>query len=87
MARLEEQWKKEEEEEQRQAEERKKERIMSNAKDKNHIPRCPTCGSQDLNRLSPANINGAFTLEAQLLAHIAMQLQKTFECNNCGYRW
>lgn len=49
-----------------------------------HQPHCPTCGSTDIEKIRMGNKVGAgaiFGLFA--LGHI----NKTFKCNNCGYKW
>ena len=47
-------------------------------------PHCPTCGSTDIEKIRTGSKVGAgaiFGLFA--LGHI----NKTFKCNNCGYKW
>ena len=48
----------------------------------NH-PKCPTCGSENLSRISgigTISIFGNFGITNG-------DAGKTFKCNNCGYRW
>lgn len=48
------------------------------------VPRCPTCGSKDVKKISgdskvgKAILFGIFALGA---------ISKTYKCNNCGYQW
>ena len=52
-------------------------RITSN------IPRCPTCGSEKIKKLSTTK--KALSFEVFGLA--SGSIGKTFECKNCGYKW
>lgn len=46
-------------------------------------PKCPTCGSTDINKISTTSkIIGAATFG--LLSKTA---KSQFKCNNCGYKW
>lgn len=47
------------------------------------IPKCPTCGSTDINKISTTSkVIGAATFG--LLSKTA---KSQFKCNNCGYKW
>jgi predicted RNA-binding Zn-ribbon protein involved in translation (DUF1610 family) len=47
-------------------------------------PKCPTCGSEDLERISTGSkVGRAVMLGLFSLGH----LSKTFICRNCGYKW
>lgn len=50
--------------------------------DKN-IPRCPTCGSENLKKISTAKR----IFSAELMGLASGAIGKTFECKKCGYRW
>ncbi len=49
-----------------------------------YIPKCPTCGSPDIRRVTSREANwrieGAWANHPNLVC-------KTFICNNCGYAW
>lgn len=47
-------------------------------------PRCPTCSSDELDRISLGNKVGA----ALLVGFFAIgHVTKTFRCRNCGHKW
>lgn len=53
--------------------------IKSNLNETNHTPKCPTCGSANIEKI-PAAVKIFF------LGPFA-PLYKTFRCNNCKYKW
>lgn len=48
-----------------------------------NIPKCPTCGSTNLKKIS-ATSKAVNTIAFGLLG---TKRHKTFHCNNCGYTW
>jgi uncharacterized membrane protein YvbJ len=47
-------------------------------------PKCPTCNSTDIEKISLKNKIGS----AALLGVFALgKISKTFKCNGCGYKW
>ena len=48
-----------------------------------NIPRCPTCQSQNIERIN--QISKAVSLAAWGLS--SRKIGKTFHCKNCGYYW
>ena len=48
-----------------------------------YIPKCPTCGSTDLRKINIAE-RGVSIFTFGLLSK---KINKTFECENCGYTW
>lgn len=49
-----------------------------------YTPHCPTCGSNNIEKISGANKVG----KAVLFGIFATgSISKTFHCKNCGYRW
>lgn len=48
-----------------------------------NVPKCPTCGSTNLSRLSGT---GTFSFFGRFGVTNG-NAGKTFKCNNCGYRW
>lgn len=52
-------------------------------KSQQYIPKCPTCGSPAVKKISGSKrwaSTGLFGLGSSNIA-------KTMECNNCGYKW
>lgn len=54
-----------------------------NTETTNNIPKCPTCGSTDLRKINIAE-RGVSIFALGLLSK---KINKTFECENCGYTW
>ncbi len=49
-----------------------------------NIPKCPTCGSPNIQKISTSSKVG----KAVLFGVFAMgDIIKTFKCNRCGYQW
>lgn len=46
-------------------------------------PQCPTCGGYDTHKISLT----ARTVSAGLIGVASPYVGKTFECNDCGYKW
>lgn len=48
-----------------------------------YIPKCPTCGSPDIEKISLSSkvVGGA------LLGLFSSNVRKTMHCKNCGYKW
>lgn len=56
--------------------------ILKKAAD--NIPKCPTCGSTNIQKISASNKVG----KAVLFGIFAIgSMGKTFKCNKCGHRW
>lgn len=47
------------------------------------VPKCPTCGSTNVQRISTASRLGS----AMLFGLASSKIGKTMECKNCGYKW
>lgn len=47
------------------------------------VPKCPTCGSTNVQRISTASRLGS----TMLFGIASSKLGKTMECKNCGYKW
>lgn len=48
-----------------------------------NIPKCPTCGSANIEKISTTKkITGGF-----LFGIFSSDVRKTFRCRNCGYKW
>jgi len=48
-----------------------------------HTPKCPTCGSTDLRKVSV----GAKAVSVGLFGIFSQKVKKTWHCNSCGYEW
>lgn len=46
-------------------------------------PKCPTCGSTDLHKVSV----GAKAMSVGLFGIFSQKVKKTWHCNSCGYEW
>ena len=69
-----------------QREKKERERIARNRAGLNpldNVPKCPTCGSRNLSRLSGVGMITMFGGFGVTDGNAG----KTFKCNNCGYRW
>lgn len=49
-------------------------------------PRCPTCNSGNIKKISPAE-KGAYVAGFGILAPVFKKVRSQFECKNCGYKW
>ena len=47
------------------------------------IPKCPTCGSANLKRISMSSK----VASVAMFGLFSTKRSKTFHCNNCGYEW
>lgn len=47
------------------------------------VPKCPTCGSTNVQRISTASRLGS----TMLFGLASSKIGKTMECKNCGYKW
>ena len=49
-----------------------------------NIPKCPTCGSTDIEKIS-----GSSKVEKAILFGVFAlgSISKTYKCNNCGHQW
>lgn len=63
--------------------EEKKRRIQEEYDRICHTPKCPTCGSTDLRKVSV----GAKAVSVGLFGIFSQKVKKTWHCNSCGYEW
>lgn len=61
---------------------RKREERMTIEKEQN-VPKCPTCGSTNVNKISTTKKAMGFLT----VGVFSSNLGKTMECKNCGYKW
>ena len=47
------------------------------------IPKCPTCGSEKLSKVSTLSKAGSVFMFGLL----SQKVKKTWHCDNCGYEW
>lgn len=50
---------------------------------KSCVPKCPTCGSTDIKKISVANK----ATHAVMFGLLSKTARSQFECNNCHYKW
>lgn len=48
-----------------------------------NIPKCPTCSSTNIKKVSGASKAASVVMFGLL----SQKVKKTFHCNNCGYEW
>lgn len=48
-----------------------------------YTPRCPTCGSPDIEKIGTASK----VLDVAFWGFASGKVKKTFHCKNCGYEW
>lgn len=48
-----------------------------------NYPKCPTCGSTNLEKISATKR----VIGVSLLGFASSNVGKTFHCKNCGYKW
>lgn len=51
--------------------------------EKSRVPKCPTCGSANLKRISTTSK----VMSVALFGLLSTKRSRTFHCNNCGYEW
>ncbi|MEY8339588.1 hypothetical protein AALB16_16535 [Lachnospiraceae bacterium 62-35] len=49
----------------------------------NNLPKCPTCGSTNLKRISGLSKAGSVAM----WGFLSQKVKKTYHCNKCGYEW
>ena len=50
---------------------------------KTNTPHCPTCGSENVQKIS----FGAKAISGAMFGILSDNIRKTYHCNNCGYKW
>jgi len=58
--------------------------ILTNNTIEKNVPKCPTCGSTNIKRISGLSKAGSF---AMFGVFSLGKVSKTFECKNCHYKW
>lgn len=66
----------------KQVEDKKQQRRQEREREDN-TPKCPTCGSTDIEKISTTSkvVGGA------LFGLFSSNVRKTMHCKNCGYKW
>lgn len=72
-----------------EASERRKNQVLENIrngvynKEQQNIPKCPTCGSTNITKISTTSkVAGAVAFGL-----FSKTAKSQFKCNNCGYKW
>ena len=63
--------------------EKEKEQAEIEAAKPKYVPKCPTCGSPDLEKIGTASK----VLDVAFWGFASGKVKKTFHCRNCGYEW
>ena len=48
-----------------------------------NVPKCPTCGSSNIKRVSGTSK----AVSVAMFGLLSQKVKKQFRCNNCGYEW
>jgi C4-type Zn-finger protein len=64
----------------KEREEYEKTHPVTSSKSKSYTPKCPTCGSGNIEKIS-------VTRKIFFLGPFFPMYGKTFKCKNCGYKW
>ena len=51
--------------------------------EKSRVPKCPTCGSTNIRKMSGVERGASITA----FGIFSKKINKTFKCGNCGYTW
>lgn len=51
--------------------------------EKSRVPKCPTCGSTNIRKMSGVERGASIAT----LGIFSKKINKTFKCGNCGYTW
>lgn len=54
-----------------------------NKPEKQNVPKCPTCGSTNIRRMSGVECGASIAA----FGIFSKKINKTFKCGNCGYTW
>lgn len=63
--------------------EKEKEQAEIEAAKPKYVPKCPTCGSPDIEKISGTSK----VVDAVVWGIWSKKAGKTFKCRNCGYEW
>lgn len=58
-------------------------RIQNNGDNSKTIPKCPTCGSTNISKISA----GERIISVGVLGLGSNKINKSYKCNNCKYTW
>lgn len=51
--------------------------------EKSRVPKCPTCSSTNIKKVSGTSK----VISVAMFGLLSQKVKKTFHCNNCGYEW
>lgn len=57
--------------------------LVQRNKNKENQPKCPTCNSSDIQKISTTSK----VIGASLFGLLSKNVTSQFKCNNCGYKW
>lgn len=60
-----------------------KEELAQEAELAKYVPKCPVCGSPDIEKIGTASK----VLDVAFWGFASGKVKKTFHCKNCGYEW
>lgn len=60
-----------------------KDNKLKETKTENNIPKCPTCQSTNLKKITVTSK----AINTTMFGIFGTKRHKTFHCNNCGYEW
>lgn len=63
--------------------EKEKEQAEIEAAKPKYVPKCPTCGSPDIEKIG----TGAKLIDVAIWGWASRKPGKQFKCKNCGYEW
>ena len=61
----------------------KQAKMQANIQSNKNVPKCPTCQSSDLKKISMTSK----AVNTMMFGFLGTKRNKTFHCNNCGYEW
>lgn len=61
----------------------KQQEAIESAKQESNTPKCPTCGSTNIEKISASTKLGG----AMMFGLLSKTAKSQFKCNNCGTKW
>lgn len=59
------------------------EMLRNEMKEQSNVPKCPTCSSTNIKRISGTSK----VASVAMFGLLSQKVKKTFHCNNCDYEW
>lgn len=57
--------------------------LRSEMKEQQNVPKCPTCSSTNIKKVSGTSK----AVSVAMFGLLSQKVKKKFHCNNCGYEW